>query len=516
MKWPVGVLLLLTAYGLKAQHMPGVSMGNYAGTHTLYHNPASVADTRYSVYGHLASANFAVGNNHVKYDFPYSFLRLVSGTVPAQYLNEEGKLPLDRNRLVERLNGKHKFLNTEGDFRLPSLMVSFLDGKIGAAITTRARYNLVLDKIDEPVAQLIRSGTRYNEDLHNVAYKQQSGKAVMNGAGEIALTIGGVILDNETDFWKVGVTIKRLVGLYSGYINIKQADYEIKEDPSWRNQRYMIETDNVDADYGFVSDEAFKDFSLSPSWLLGKSAPGGGWGLDAGVVYEYRPDVHKYRYRENGISKLDPTQNKYLYRVAVSLTDIGSVKYNSDYYVSTYSIRNGRSTLTYDEFSELKGTDKFFESVEQSYQGNLQKGASQYTVSLPLALQASVDYRLKYNTYVNVLWVQDLKSRNKINAMHTASMLAITPRYEHRWYELSMPIAILNNYRSFGVGLAGRIGPLWLGTDHLAGLLNIGRPKTFTIYGGLSLGIGKKAPANKVACWPAKSSFLHKVFSNQR
>lgn len=516
MKWPVCILFLLSAYGLKAQHMPGAVMGNYAGTHILYHNPAFVSDTRYSVYANFASTNFAVGNNHVKYDFPYSFLGLITGTVSDTHLDDQGKLPLDRNRLVERLNGNLKYLNAEGDTRLPSLMVSLLGGRAGVAVTSRARYNLVIDQTQEPLARLIRSGTRNEKELHDVDFLGQSGKTLVNGLGEIGLTLGGVIVDNDTDFWKVGLTIKRMVGLYSGYINIKTADYQINSDPVWEHQRYMIDSKNVDADYGFVSDEAFKDFKPSPGWLFGKDSPGGGWGMDLGVVYEYRPDAHKYRYRQNGKSSLDPTQNKYLYRVAVSLTDFGRVKYQNPFYTSTYSIRGGNEVLNYDNYSNLKGVDNFFNAVQRSYGGEIQEGENQYSVSLPMAFQASVDYRLKFNTFVNVLWVQDLKSRGKFNNMHTGSMLAVTPRYEHRWYEISMPVSLLNNYRSVGIGLAGRLGPLWLGTDHLTALLNIGKPKSFTLYGGVSFGIGKKGPANSIACWPPKSSLFKKIFSNKR
>lgn len=509
-------MFLLTAYGLKAQHMPGAAMGNYAGTHTLYHNPAFVSDTRYSVFANIASTNLGVGNNHVRYDFPYSFLGLITGTVADRHRNAEGKLPLDRNHLVERLNGNLKYLNAEGDTRLPSLMVSLLGGRAGVAVTSRARYNLVIDHTTEPLARLIRSGARNEKELHDVAFTGQSGKTLVNGLGEIGLTLGGVIVDNDTEFWKVGVTFKRLVGLYSGYINIHSSDYLITTDPVWEHQRYLIDAENLDADYGFVTDEAFRDFKPSPGWLFGKDAPGGGWGMDVGVVYEYRPDAHKYRYRANGQSTSDASQNKYLYRVAVSLTDFGRVKFQNQFYVSTYSIRNGRDVLTYDEYSELKGIDNFFNSVESSFSNALAKGEKNYNVSLPMALQASVDYRLKFNTFVNVLWVQDLKSRNRFNNMHTGSMLAVTPRYEHRWYELSVPISVLNNYRSVGVGLAGRVGPLWVGTDHLTALLNIGKPKSFTLYGGVSFGLGKKGPANPIACWPPKSSIFRKIFSNKK
>jgi hypothetical protein len=67
-------------------------MGNFAGTNALYHNPAFVADSRYSVYVNVVGTQFYTANNHVKYEAPYSFLSLITNTVSDEYRNESGVL----------------------------------------------------------------------------------------------------------------------------------------------------------------------------------------------------------------------------------------------------------------------------------------------------------------------------------------------------------------------------------------------------------------------------------------
>jgi hypothetical protein len=85
-------------------------------------------------------------------------------------------------------------------------------GKIGVGISTRARYILNTSGVTEPLARLISKTTQLKE-LQGPIFENQSGQLHLNGLGEVAFTVGGTVFDNETDFLKVGVTVKRLIGL---------------------------------------------------------------------------------------------------------------------------------------------------------------------------------------------------------------------------------------------------------------------------------------------------------------
>jgi hypothetical protein len=506
------VLLTVISPGSKAQHLPGVSMGNYSGTNALYHNPAFVSDNRYSLFVNFAGAQLYMGNNAVKYDAPYSFMALITNSVPNEYRNERGVTMFPRTYLQEKLNGKDKFMNLGGDVRLPSIMFPLMKGRAGIAFTTRTRFMLNMDDMTEPLARLISKTTRL-EGLQGPRFDGQSGRLHFNALGELAMTLGGTVIDNETEFLKVGFTVKRLIGLYNAHAIIENSTFSLEPDPAYDNKRQIINVDQVDAKYGMTRDEAFQNIRPTPAWLLGNAAPGSGWGFDIGAVYEYRPDVHKYTYTEKGVRKRDASKNKYLYRISVSLTDIGRVRFNNPAYLLQQEVRTQNSQFTFDDFQKLEGSEGVFNAINSSL-GVSGSIAPNVTSVLPTAFQASVDYNIRPNVYVNGLWVHNLIPRSAFG-MKAESVIGFTPRYERKWYEISVPVVLMNRYRTPSIGLAGRAGPLWIGTDHLPGLLNIGKPKAFNLYFGLSAGLFRKPPESQNKCWPPEDSWLRRIFSKR-
>ncbi len=497
-----------------AQHLPGVAMSNYAGTQALYHNPAFVADSRYKVHVNFVGVSLYEANNHIRYDAPYSFLSLLTNNVHDQYRNEKGAIVLPSSYLVEKLNGRDKHLNIGIDARLPSVMFSLRDGQFGIGLSTRIRTIANLTQTTQPIASALRSRGK-NPDMVDKLYENQSGNLHLNAMGELALTAGGVLIDNDTDFFKVGVTVKRLVGLYNAHIIINDGSFSIKADPNYNNEKEYYELPAISTRYGFTADGAYQNFKPTPGWLIGREAAGSGWGFDLGLVYEYRPDVNKYAYREKGERKLDGSKNKYLYRLSVAFTDVGAVRFKNADYARQYQVTTANKSLKFDQFKALDGTAGFFNAVNTSLDTDTTARISNFRSVLPTALQASLDSRLKTNGYVNVLLVQNLIPSGAFG-MKGESILAVTPRYEHKWYEVSVPVSLMNHYGSFGIGLAGRVGPLWFGTDHLAGLLNIGKPKIFSLYAGVSAGLYRRPPKSPNDCFlPDGSSFWQRLFKRK-
>lgn len=498
----------------RAQHMPGVAMGNYAGTQALYHNPAFVADSRYSVHVNFVGAQLYVANNHIKYNVPYSFLSLMTNSVPDKYRNERGAIVLPRLDLEQKLNGRPKHMNLGIEGRLPSVMVSLFDGRFGVAATSRVRVIGNMTQVTEPLARALR-GRGKGEDIQKQLFENQTGQLHLNGVGEVALTLGGVLLDNETDFFKVGVTAKRLIGLYNAHIIVNDGTFGVYPDENYQNKKELIDLPTIDTRYGYTTDGAFQDFNFTPNWLLGNAPAGSGWGFDAGIVYEYRPNVSRHSYTDRGVRKRDGSVNKYLYRVSLALTDIGSVRFKNPAYVKQFDKTAANRTFRFENFQKLAGTEGFFDAVSKSLDTDTSSPTTSFRSVLPTSLQASLDYQVQPNVYVNTLYVQNLVGAGAFG-MKGESVLAVTPRYEHRWYEVSVPVSVMNRYGSFGVGLAGRVGPLWFGTDHLLGLLNVGKPKTFNLYAGLSAGLFRRPPRSPNACFlPDGASFWQRLFQKR-
>ncbi|MCB0640336.1 MAG: hypothetical protein KDC44_01795, partial [Phaeodactylibacter sp.] len=64
--------------------------------------------------------------------------------------------------------------------------------------------------------------------------------------------------------------------------------------------------------------------------------------------------------------------------------------------------------------------------------------------------------------------------------------LAVTPRFEHRWFEAGLPIS-LYNYDQLQVGLYGRVGPLTIGTEKLGALFLSNNLSGMDIYIGFKV-----------------------------
>ena len=111
---------------------------------------------------------------------------------------------------------------------------------------------------------------------------------------------------------------------------------------------------------------------------------------------------------------------------------------------------------------------------------------------MPTSLNVSVDYHLPQGFGLNVTYLQDVRAV-RATAIHQPTLLAVTPRYETRWVSMAVPLAYLN--RGLTAGLSMRVGPAWLGTDNLLGLVgNSGngiRPRGLDVYGGIAFGIGR-------------------------
>jgi hypothetical protein len=94
------VFLGLAHSGL-SQHMPGVAMGNFAGTNALVSQPRICCRQPLQLYVNVVGSQFYTANNHVKYEAPYSFLSLITNTVSDEYRNERGVLQFPRSYLGE-------------------------------------------------------------------------------------------------------------------------------------------------------------------------------------------------------------------------------------------------------------------------------------------------------------------------------------------------------------------------------------------------------------------------------
>ena len=122
---------------------------------------------------------------------------------------------------------------------------------------------------------------------------------------------------------------------------------------------------------------------------------------------------------------------------------------------------------------------------------------------LPAALSVQVDRALPKNFYISALAVRRIKF--KAPGVDRANILAITPRYERRWFEVATPVVLYDD-KDLRLGASIKLAFLTIGSDNV---LSIFRKHNFSgsdIYVALKLnpflnrsksGSGKKGKFGK-------------------
>ena len=494
------LLLFLPSSRAVAQYLLGVSSGNYAGTNGLYLNPAHVADSRHKVFVNLATYDNFLTNNYLAWGAPYSINGLLTNSVGDRYRSSRGLILFREEYLIEKLNGRDKRITLGADLRGPSVLYTIND-RFGVALTSRLRLGGSLTHVSQSVAGLMRHGTTETTRIEPEDFG--TGFSLnLNGYAEFGGTFGAVLINSDVDFLKAGVTLKRLVGLYSAHMLASNLAYRFMPDLN-RRGRVNVLIENVDVRYGITDEDAFGNARPTPQFLLGRQSAGGGWGVDLGFVYEYRPDIDQYDYREKGVRRFDPGQNKYRYRLSVALLDVGAVRYRNPAYVSAYDVSRPNRLIDNNAFDNVGGSDNFVAALNTTLAVGDNDRQTSFRSALPMALQVNLDYKIKENVYVNALVMQRLGSTRNIG-MTAPNVLALTPRYERKWLEASLPLVFFDDYRAVTIGLALRAGPIFIGTDHLPGFLNIAKPKGYDVYFGANIPIFRHRPAGPDACWYEK------------
>lgn len=494
-KFIITCCLILSVHCVFSQQWAGISGSNYAGIYSVHNNPANVVDSRYKLFLNIAGNDVFEGNNYFSYNAPFPFLGFIRNSVGPQYRNAQGKIIFKDSYIETSSNGAPYHSNTTGDAKGPSIIYT-INNKSAIAAYTRLRYAVNLNGINNSLADLI---TRSTNRPGLIGQKVDVSESALNANvyAEMGLTYGHVLMNNEENFFKFGVTVKRVIGLYNVHIIVDKGNYEIVRDNKDPN-RNNIQINSIQGSYGYTTDESFKNAKIDPQWALGGLPAGSGFGLDLGFVYEYRPDYKKYIRRSSGTATLDPTQNKYEFKLGVSLLDFGSVRYNNGDLNYHFEMNQTNRLLTYQNFQDLNGYNDAFQRINNSL--GLNNREIKFSSSLPTTLQVNFDYHIRGKYYVNTMWSQSLRKSQSIG-MTIPSSFSVTPRMEHKWYEIAVPISLLDNYNIFTMGLAGRAGPVFMGSDNLPGLLSIGKPRGLDFYFGVFVPVFRKPPSLPNACW---------------
>jgi hypothetical protein len=463
----------------EAQTFLGLQQSNYSGIHQVNLNPAYMADSRHRLYVNGFTGGFGFSNDYLKLNFPFPVMNLVTGNVPDQYKNSEGKLAFDQNWLSENVNGKSKNMNLYMQTRVPGLMIALPKG-FALGLQYKNTISFQVNDFAEPLARLARYGidsskgsvsySGPNQFKVGETFGDNSFTININAYGEIGLSIAKSVKIDDNLSIKAGITPKYLMGYATGYI--KNRGIQVK----------AAGTDTVafgetDVEYGYTDPSFFNDLNTFNVNAFTSKLQGSGFGYDIGAAFEY---------------KADSKDKSYLFRGGVSILDGGHITYKSRMKNTHITNTGGEKYLILTpEFAEawkdkeagMQYTDSTLRTIF-----NVDTSAKSIDSRMPTTLNLQFDYHLFKIFYLGANLSQDLRGKKAIGS-RKSSYLVVIPRIEHRLGELSFPLGMMNDYRTPRLGAFLRIGPAFIGTDNLIGQLRSKNIYGFDLYFGISTGI---------------------------
>ncbi|MFL5762580.1 MAG: DUF5723 family protein [Bacteroidia bacterium] len=450
-----GLLLTLTASSF-AQDFLGYINSNYSGVTGTDINPANVVDSRYKTDICLAGVSFQLYNNYVgmdrsalKTDSHGHYYAFDDTLFMQHYLH-----PRDGNKINKSIYFSNQIYG-------PSFLVS-INRKNAFAIKTKMRTLINIDGIEPELARLAYSSLK-DSSLWLTRLSNQDFSAQTMTWVEYDGVYGHVFKDEGKHYLKAGLTAKYIQGIQSAYMNIENLDYNFTNDTT-------LSLFHSDVNYGHSS--TYEGDQIKPSF---KNTALFSWGLDLGVVYEYRPDYEKFKYDmdgETGLWRRD--QNKYKFRVGLSAIDIGYAKFKKGTYSRNFTADINLWNLH--DFDSVQSPADFDSLLNARYPMN--KGDQYYKMNLPTAFVLTVDYNIYKDFYANFTSYVSPRFKKDAEKVHDLTVFSITPRWDHKWFGAFVPFSY-DNTGNFKAGLALRIGPLIVGTNSLGPWVSRGK-----IYGG--------------------------------
>ena len=420
-------LLWLCACSLHAQSVVGTTTGFYSGIQGITKNPAHGALSPFAVDINVFSLNPNVGSDY----FGINLGNLTGLSDGFDFEEDTEESPKDDNNF---------FLST--DVLGPSVMFNIGSNQtIGLFTRVRAFFNL--NRINGTLYKEISNN--FDEDEDFVA-QIRNFNGNIHAWGEIGLSYSRVILDSDDRRLSVGGTLKYLGGAGSLFFTAAQidADYDADND---------LLTSTGDLSYGGTVDFDNDDIGFDRITT--------GFGLDIGGIYE----VHS-----------EDTKDLYHYRIGLSITDIGGIKYK-DAETNRFQLDDTVDTNIFD-------TDDLEEVLKINY--DFTTAVEDVKIKLPSAVNAFIDYNVNDRLFVAAETSLTLVNNETDRANRINSYFAVTPRYEGKVFGIYSPIGVYQ-YTGLNWGIGGKLGPVHIGSSTILTNLLSSSSKRVDFYLGLKI-----------------------------
>lgn len=421
----------------QSQSYFGFRDDNYAGIQSVLFNPSAIVDSKYKADITLFSASVTGQND-------------LYGVNLSDVLG--GGYDFDTQA------SKNIKANNRGNFNVDILGPSFMMNITpihSIALFSRVRSITNLVNVN---GQLVDEVNKDIDASNSFLITGGSPNVVSNSWAEIGASYATVLLDRDEHFIKGGITFKYLMAGANGYINgndLSVGFIRNNTNPSL-SQYISTGTLKTSASYDY---ENGKDPEFDA-----KSA---GLGVDLGFTYEYRTNCHTC------------IGNRYKFKAAVAVTDIGKLNYKNAI-ENTYNLAGNVSQ------DDIDSADNIFDFFDKNYtKVSSRKGVQ---ANLPTALHTNFDWNINNRFYLNLSADLGLVDAKKINGTAIANSVTFTPRYETRQFSFYVPVTYME-YSGTQIGTGFRAGPLFIGSGSLISNLFANNSKAVNLYVGLKLPI---------------------------
>ncbi|WP_035648993.1 DUF5723 family protein [Flavobacterium sp. ASV13] len=434
-------LLLFCFFGsffyARSQSYFGFRDDNYAGIQGVLFNPSAIVDSKYRSDVTIFSAS-ATGQNDL---YGFNFAEV-----------------LDGNYDIQKDASKNIKTNNRGNLNVDIMGPSFtlnITPVHSIALYTRVRSITSLVDVN---GKLIDEVSKDLDVSNSFLIQGGNPNGVSNSWAEIGASYGTVLMDHDDHFIKGGLTVKYLMAGVNGYINGNDLSVAFNKNNANPEQSQYLSTGTLKtaASYDYLNGNDPK--------FSGASA---GVGLDLGFTYEYRTNCHTC------------IGNRYKFKVAASVTDIGKINYKN-IVENTYNLA-GRVSQ-----ADIDNAENIFEFFDTHYT----KVSSRTGVkaNLPTAVHTNFDWNIDNKFYLNLSTDFSLVDAKTVNGTAIPNSVTFTPRYETRIFSFYVPVMYME-YSGTQVGTGFRAGPLFVGSGSLISNLFSNTSKACNLYVGLKLPI---------------------------
>lgn len=437
---------------VKAQSYIGFLTDNYAGINSVTVNPANIVDSRFQTDINLMGLSAFTGNDY----YNMHFFKAIKND----------------NYDFEHTDRFHPKFNNNGEGNVDVMGPSFMfniNSTNSVGVFTRARTFVNINGVN---GQGLYTIGEADEDY---IMSRDNLNGFGQAWGEIGVSFATVLINNKENFLKGGMSVKYLKGLGSSYVEARNVSIVYDADGSLHSNGGTTGSFTTTGQVVLGRSNDFEREDYEYKLPIASS----GFGVDIGIVYEWRPNYKDYRPRKVWPDRLTyKEQNKYKLKVGLSITDIGFIDY-----------KNGMEDIfdvTNTNVSEeaLENEDGFYDALNNIY--TLTDSSFGYRTILPTAFHFNADWSFSNNFYLNVNTDLSLTAKNKINKSTITDLVTLTPRYESKWFSFYMPLSIIQ-YVGFQAGAGVRLGPIYLGSGSVLTNLVSDKSTGANFYAGLKI-----------------------------